>query len=117
MMIKNVLCPSEVEVAGVVATFVAHGLLNDQILIQTSPGNIPKLERKLLALGQPFQKLGKGRALVGEKAIKWRISSGLADEECKHISYGGTLGTATVRRIAQIQRARLRETRPAALAL
>lgn len=108
---------SEIEVAGVAGIFVAYGLMKDQVLIQTSPGNIPELKRKLLALGQPCQDLGRGRALVWEKAIKWRLSSGSADEDCRHISYGGTLGPKTARRIAQIQRERPRDTRPAALVL
>lgn len=117
MMIKRVPCSSEIEVAGVLASFVSHGLEKGQVLIQTSPGNIHTLMRKLVALGLPFQNLGNGRGMVLEKAIKWRLTSGSADEECNEISYGGTLGATTAKRIAQIQRARLRETRLAALAL
>ncbi|MAG65026.1 MAG: hypothetical protein CMK74_04025 [Pseudomonadales bacterium] len=107
----------EIEVAGIVGTFVAHGLLEGQVLIQTNPGNIPALMRKLSELGQLCQDLGNGRAMVSDQAILRRFSIGSADEECRYVSYGVKLNDTTTRRIAQIQRVRERDTKAAALAL
>jgi hypothetical protein len=102
------LFSEEVEILDILARFVASGLNEDEVIIQTSPGNIPTLERKLTNVGQTFKDLGEGRAMVSRSVIKRKSSTGVIDEDCRQISYGTTLGVNATRRLSRLQRGLLR---------
>ncbi len=108
---------TEIEVAGVLARFIATALNDTDVIIQTTRGNIPLLEQKLLAMGSPFTHLGGGRALVPAMMIKWKCSTGSADEESMDIFWGAALGSEASRRAARLQRGLLRATKLDARAL